>query len=62
MERGTIEFFRGDPGRTMMFHDTISLMQVVSICLILTGGFLWWRGLRGPARPVVSPASTTLAR
>jgi len=61
MERGTIEFFRGDPGRTMMFHDTISLMQVVSICLILTGGFLWWRGLRGTPRPAVSSASTTLA-
>jgi phosphatidylglycerol---prolipoprotein diacylglyceryl transferase len=46
-ERGTIEFFRGDPGRTMMFHDSFSLMQVVSVGLILTGGFLWYRGLRG---------------
>ena len=32
LERGTIEFFRGDPGRTMMFHDTVSLMQIVSLC------------------------------
>ncbi len=46
IERGTIEFFRGDPGRTMMFHDSVSLMQFVSLGLILTGAFLWWRGLR----------------
>jgi phosphatidylglycerol---prolipoprotein diacylglyceryl transferase len=50
-ERGTIEFFRGDPGRTMLFHNSFSLMQVVSIGLILTGSFLWYRGLRG-ASPV----------
>jgi len=49
VERGTIEFLRGDPGRTMMFHDTISLMQIVSVGLILTGAFLWWRGLRQDA-------------
>lgn len=57
IERGTIEFFRGDPGRTLMFHDTVSLMQFVSLGLILAGGFLWWRGLRGaaplePAAPI----------
>ena len=54
VERGIIEFFRGDPGRTMMFHDTISLMQVTSLVLILAGGFLWWRGLQGkaPIRPI----------
>jgi phosphatidylglycerol---prolipoprotein diacylglyceryl transferase len=46
IERGTIEFLRGDPGRTMMFHDTVSLMQIVSIGLILTGGFLLSRGFR----------------
>jgi phosphatidylglycerol---prolipoprotein diacylglyceryl transferase len=59
VERGTIEFFRGDPGRTMLFHDTISLMQIVSIGLILTGGFLWYRGLRGAAAttPSVAPAN-----
>jgi len=54
VERGTIEFFRGDPGRTMLFHGTVSLMQIVSIALILSGSFLWWRGLRGaaPLQPV----------
>jgi phosphatidylglycerol---prolipoprotein diacylglyceryl transferase len=46
IERGAIEFFRGDPGRTMMFHDSVSLMQFVSVGLILIGAFLWWRGLR----------------
>jgi len=48
-ERGTIEFFRGDPGRTMMFNNSVSLMQIVSVVMILTGAFLWWRGLRGDA-------------
>jgi phosphatidylglycerol:prolipoprotein diacylglycerol transferase len=46
IERGTIEFFRGDPGRTLMFHDSISLMQIVSVGLILAGAFLWRRGFR----------------
>jgi phosphatidylglycerol---prolipoprotein diacylglyceryl transferase len=57
-ERGTIEFFRGDPGRTMMFHNSFSLMQAVSVGLILTGGFLWYRGLRGaaPVQPLTVPA------
>jgi phosphatidylglycerol:prolipoprotein diacylglycerol transferase len=46
-ERGIIEFFRGDPGRTMMFHNAVSLMQIVSAGLVLTGAILWWQGLRG---------------
>jgi phosphatidylglycerol:prolipoprotein diacylglycerol transferase len=50
IERGVIEFFRGDAGRTLMFHDTVSLMQLASAGLILGGGLLWWRGLRGSAR------------
>jgi phosphatidylglycerol---prolipoprotein diacylglyceryl transferase len=59
-ERGTIEFFRGDPGRTMLFHDSISLMQIVSVGLILIGAFLWWRGLRGsaPIPPLASARAT----
>lgn len=59
VERGTIEFLRGDPGRTLMFHDTVSVMQIVSVCLILTGAFLWWRGLRN-AIPI-SPGTPTRA-
>ena len=52
IERGTIEFFRGDPGRTLLFHDSVSLMQLFSVGLILTGVLLWWRGLHrgGPTR------------
>jgi phosphatidylglycerol---prolipoprotein diacylglyceryl transferase len=59
IERGTIEFFRGDPGRTLLFHDRISLMQVTSVVFILAGTFLWWRGLRNPntARPLEAHAS-----
>jgi phosphatidylglycerol:prolipoprotein diacylglycerol transferase len=49
VERGTIEFFRGDPGRTMIFHGSVSLMQVVSVGLLLIGTFLWWRGLHDAA-------------
>lgn len=59
-ERGIIEFFRGDPGRSMMFHDSVSLMQLVSVGLIFTGAFLWWRGLRGKA-PIRPPAVTSVA-
>jgi phosphatidylglycerol---prolipoprotein diacylglyceryl transferase len=56
IERGAIEFLRADPGRTMMFHDAVSLMQIVSLGLVLTGGYLWWRGLRGAA-PIPPAAS-----
>jgi phosphatidylglycerol:prolipoprotein diacylglycerol transferase len=40
-ERGTIEFFRGDPGRGMMFNNTVSFMQFVSVGLILAGTWLF---------------------
>jgi phosphatidylglycerol:prolipoprotein diacylglycerol transferase len=43
-ERGAIEFVRGDPDRTLMFHGAISLMQIVAVAFVLTGAFLWWRG------------------
>jgi phosphatidylglycerol:prolipoprotein diacylglycerol transferase len=49
IERGAIEFLRGDPGRTLMFHDTVSLMQIVSVALIFAGVLLWRRGLRSVA-------------
>jgi phosphatidylglycerol---prolipoprotein diacylglyceryl transferase len=59
IERGTIEFFRGDPGRTLMFHDRVSLMQIVSVALIAVGAFLWLRG-DGAAAPI-PPATTARA-
>ena len=49
IERGAIEFLRGDPGRTPLFHDTVSLMQIVSVALIFAGVLLWRRGLRTAA-------------
>jgi phosphatidylglycerol:prolipoprotein diacylglycerol transferase len=60
-ERGILEFFRGDPGRTMMFHDSVSLMQIVSIIMILGGSLLWWRGLNGflPLAPAVAAAEAS---
>jgi phosphatidylglycerol---prolipoprotein diacylglyceryl transferase len=65
IERGFIEFFRGDPGRTMMFHGAVSLMQIVSVALVLAGAVLWRRGLRSaqahpPHEP--PPSSRTAAR
>lgn len=42
--RGTIEFFRGDPDRTLLAGGAFSLMQVVSVALILVGGWLLLRG------------------
>jgi phosphatidylglycerol:prolipoprotein diacylglycerol transferase len=59
IERGTIEFFRGDPGRTLLFHDRLSLMQVVSATLIVTGAFLWLRGHKAAAG--IPPATRTRA-
>lgn len=61
IERGTIEFFRGDPGRTLMFHDSVSLMQFVSIALFLAGAFLWWRGLRHPSVHSAAPGAVSTA-
>ncbi|MFY9751582.1 MAG: prolipoprotein diacylglyceryl transferase [Candidatus Acidiferrales bacterium] len=49
IERGLIEFVRGDPGRTMLWNGSVSLMQLVSVALVVTGAIVWWRGLRGQA-------------
>jgi phosphatidylglycerol:prolipoprotein diacylglycerol transferase len=65
--RGTIEFFRGDPGRTQLFGTEYSLMQVVSIGLILLGAVLWHLGSRRPlasagvAAPAAVPARSKRA-
>jgi phosphatidylglycerol---prolipoprotein diacylglyceryl transferase len=50
MERGLLEFIRDDPGRTLLFRNAISLMQVVSIALLIGGMWLWFR-----ARPRRAP-------
>jgi phosphatidylglycerol:prolipoprotein diacylglycerol transferase len=56
VERAIIEFFRGDPGRTLMLQGSLSLMQIVSVGLVLTGAGLWWRGWRGAGVPPASGA------
>jgi phosphatidylglycerol:prolipoprotein diacylglycerol transferase len=65
IERGVIEFFRGDPARGLMFHDSVSLMQIVSAGLVLAGCFLWWRGLRQadvPYTEASAPSNPVAAR
>jgi phosphatidylglycerol---prolipoprotein diacylglyceryl transferase len=44
VERGLIEFDRGDPGRTLFLHGRFSLMQVFSLALIFLGAWMWRRG------------------
>jgi phosphatidylglycerol:prolipoprotein diacylglycerol transferase len=51
LSRGTIEFFRGDPDRTLLAGGAFSLMQVVSVALILLGGWLLLRGKAWAALP-----------
>jgi len=57
--RLTVEFFRGDPGRTPIAGGALSLMQVTSAGLILLGAWLWFRPRFGVARP--APSSTGAA-
>ncbi|MBI3405178.1 MAG: prolipoprotein diacylglyceryl transferase [Acidobacteria bacterium] len=42
--RFATEFFRGDPDRTMLFNRSLSLMQVVSVGLLLVGAWIWKAG------------------
>jgi phosphatidylglycerol:prolipoprotein diacylglycerol transferase len=46
VERGLIEFLRGDPDRTLMFNGAVSLMQIVSVFMVLFGALLWYRGTK----------------
>jgi phosphatidylglycerol---prolipoprotein diacylglyceryl transferase len=48
VERFAIEFLRGDPGRTLLMNGAFSLMQVVSLLMMLTGAWLWWHGAKHP--------------
>jgi len=51
IERGAMEFLRDDPGRSLMFQDRVSLMQIVSVALVFLGAYLWRRGPRAEQRP-----------
>ena len=52
LTRGTIEFFRGDPDRTLLAGGAFSLMQVVSVVLIVAGGWLLLECRRQAAVPI----------
>jgi phosphatidylglycerol:prolipoprotein diacylglycerol transferase len=42
-----LEFLRGDPGRGSVFGGVISGTQLISLCLVVVGGVIWW--LKGGA-------------
>ena len=37
-----LEFIRDDPGRGSVFGGIMTGTQLISICLVITGGFIWW--------------------
>ena len=37
-----LEFLRDDPGRGSVFGGLMTGTQLISICLVLTGGLIWW--------------------
>ena len=50
-----LEFIRDDPGRGSVFGGVMTGTQLISICLVITGGLIWW--LRsGVIRPVPAGA------
>lgn len=57
VERGLLEFLRNDPDRTLLFHDAFSLMQIVSVFLILGGATVLWRGFQKRAAESASSAA-----
>jgi len=49
IERYFIEFLRGDPGRGSVFGGIMTGTQLISICLVLAGGAIWWLKSAVPA-------------
>jgi hypothetical protein len=45
----------------MMFHDSVSLMQILSAGLIIAGVSLWWCGLRRAGSIAPAPAARAIA-
>lgn len=37
-----LEFIRDDPGRGSVFGGIMTGTQLISICLVILGGFIWW--------------------
>ena len=49
-----LEFLRDDPGRGEVFGGVMTGTQLISICLVIAGGVIWW--LRPTARAVPAQA------
>jgi phosphatidylglycerol:prolipoprotein diacylglycerol transferase len=49
-----LEFLRDDPGRGSVFGGIMTGTQLISICLVIIGGLIWW--LRPAPRTVPAPA------
>ena len=37
-----LEYLRDDPGRGSVFGGVMSGTQLISICLVIAGGVIWW--------------------
>jgi len=53
-----IEFLRGDPGRGEVFGGLMSGTQLISICLVLGGGLIWWLKSGVPKTVAAQPSSS----
>ena len=50
-----LEFIRDDPGRGSVFGGVMSGTQLISICLVIAGGFIWWLKSSPGAVPAHAP-------
>ena len=53
--RYLLEFLRDDPGRGSVFGGFMTGTQLISICLVVLGGLIWW--FRSATRPVTAQAT-----
>ena len=51
-----LEFIRDDPGRGEVFGGIMTGTQLISICLVITGGLIWWLKSSTRAVPAHAPA------
>ncbi|MDP9159411.1 MAG: prolipoprotein diacylglyceryl transferase, partial [Acidobacteriota bacterium] len=49
-----LEFLRDDPGRGEVFGGFMSGTQLISICLVLGGGVIWWLRPTAKAVPIAA--------
>lgn len=61
IERYFIEFLRDDPGRGEVFGGLMTGTQLISICLVISGGLIWWLKSGSPSgSPSRAPAQSTV--